>query len=129
MDILPAHQGGCHCSTVRFEIRSSLARITECNCSICTKKGVLLHRVDAERFKLLSGADALGLYQFGTNRAQHLFCKRCGIHSFSRPRAAPDAYAVNVRCLDGYPDVVRDAATVHFDGQHWEEAVQGFQFR
>ncbi|MFN0301473.1 MAG: GFA family protein [Burkholderiales bacterium] len=129
MDSLPTHQGGCHCGTVRFEIRSSLARITECNCSICTKKGVLLHRVDAEHFKIVSGADQLGLYQFGTNRAQHLFCRRCGIHSFSRPRAAPDAYAVNVRCLDRYPDVVQAAEVVHFDGQHWEEAAKGFQFR
>ena len=129
MDTSAVHQGGCHCGNVRFEIRSSLARITECNCSICTKKGVLLHRVDADNFKLLSGADERGLYQFGTNRAQHLFCKRCGIHSFSRPRAAPDAYAVNARCLDGYPDIVRGAEIVQFDGQHWEDAVKGFQFR
>ncbi len=129
MDLTRTHQGGCHCGAVRFEIRSDLARVTECNCSICTKKGVLLHRVNAEDFTLLTGADALGLYQFGTQRAKHHFCRHCGIHSFSRPRAAPDAYAVNVRCLDGYPDVVRDAEVVHFDGQHWEESAQGFRFR
>jgi hypothetical protein len=33
------YRGGCHCWRIRFEVRGALDRVSECNCSICTKKG------------------------------------------------------------------------------------------
>src|SRR5713101_6661407 len=33
------YRGGCHCGRIRFEVRGALDRVSECNCSICTKKG------------------------------------------------------------------------------------------
>ncbi len=33
------HQGGCHCGAVRFEVTADIAEVTDCNCSICAKKG------------------------------------------------------------------------------------------
>lgn len=123
------YRGSCHCGAIKFEIRTDLSRIVECNCSICTKKGAVHHRVPAEDFMLVAGEDALALYQFGSKAAKHHFCKHCGIHPFSRPRAAPEAYSVNVRCLDGYPAVVANATVVNFDGRNWEDAVRDFQFK
>jgi hypothetical protein len=104
---------------VRFEINTDLGRISECNCSICTKKGALHHRVPYADFRLLSGEDALSLYQFGTRTAKHLFCRHCAIHSFSTPRIAPDMYSVNVRCLDEFPDALAATETTVFDGKNW----------
>ena len=116
------YSGSCHCGAVRYEINAVINRVTECNCSICTKKGVLHHRVTAENFRLLSDESQLGTYQFGSKIAKHHFCKVCGIHTFSRPRAAPEQYTVNVRTLDNF-DLQREKPEIEsFDGQHWEEA-------
>ena len=79
--------GGCHCGRVRFRVTADLARITECNCSICTKKGFLHLIVPPEQFELLSGADALTTYRFNTGTAKHTFC----LTAYSRFLcAAPD---------------------------------------
>ena len=95
------YEGGCHCGRVRFRVTADLSRVTECNCSICTKKGFLHLIVAPEKFELLSGKDALTTYRFNTGTAQHTFCATCGIHPFYVPRSDPDKIDVNVRCLDG----------------------------
>ncbi len=117
------YEGGCHCGRVRYGIETELKTATECNCSICMKKGVINHRVAPERLHVVQGRDALGLYQFGTHTAKHWYCKTCGIHVFSNPRRAPDQYAVNLRTLDDIHRLVAGIEIRHFDGQHWEEAV------
>ena len=52
-------QGGCHCGAVRFEVTADIVQVTDCNCSVCTKKGFLHLIVAPEKFRLLKGADAL----------------------------------------------------------------------
>jgi hypothetical protein len=111
------YSGGCHCGKVRFEVTTDLARVTECNCSICAKKGYLLTFVPADRFKLLSGDGELSDYQFNKKSVHHLFCRICGIQSFGRGKGpgGQEMRAVNVRCLD---DVDLSALTItQFDGK------------
>jgi hypothetical protein len=124
---MKTYSGSCHCGQVRFEIQTDLTRGIDCNCSICTKKGALHHRVPPERFRLVSGQDALTLYQFGSKAAKHWFCKHCGIHPFCNPRAAPDMYAVNIRCLDNLEGNLPDIEIAAFDGQNWEQAIKAFK--
>jgi hypothetical protein len=115
------HPGGCHCGRIRFEVTADLANCSECNCSICTKKGFLHLIVPPERFRLLRGAEDVTTYTFNTGTARHTFCKICGIHAFYVPRSDPDKIDVNVRCLD---DV--DIASLRprpFDGRHWEQTM------
>ena len=80
------HLGGCHCGAVRFAIDVDIERLLECNCSLCTRKGILHVPVTDDRFELLTGEDALTLYRFGSGVASHWFCRHCGIHAFGRPR-------------------------------------------
>ena len=115
------YTGGCHCARVRFEVRSDLARVIECNCSICTRKGYLHLIVPPDRFRLITGADDLTTYRFGTGVAAHHFCRHCGVASFYVPRSHPDHVDVNVRCLDGV-----ELATLRvepFDGRNWEASI------
>jgi hypothetical protein len=98
---MQTYRGSCHCQRVQFEIRSTLDPSKRCNCSLCRRRGAVMTRVPAESFKLLSGEDSLGLYQFNTRVAKHYFCKVCGIYTFHRPRVAPELYGVNVGCLEG----------------------------
>ncbi len=111
------HKGGCHCGAVRFDVSTDLTQAVACNCSICSKAGWRLAFVPAGQFDLVSGEEHLTDYQFGHKRIRHLFCRTCGVRSFSRG-TAPDGsptVAVNVRCLDG---VDADALeTIAFDGK------------
>ncbi len=98
--MLETYQGSCHCGRVRFRIRADLGTVGECNCSICTKKGILHLPVPLDRFELLCGEGELTTYRFNTGTAQHTFCRHCGIHAFYVPRSDPDQMSVNARCLD-----------------------------
>jgi hypothetical protein len=99
---LTTHTGGCHCGSVRYEVKADLGHVISCNCSICQKRGLLLTFVPPEQFKLLSGEDALADYQFAKKKVHHLFCRHCGVESFARgskPDGTP-VIALNVRCFD-----------------------------
>jgi hypothetical protein len=98
-----------------------LAGLLECNCSICSKKGILHLIVPPEQFELLHGEADLATYQFNTNTAKHTFCRHCGIHAFYVPRSDPDKISVNARCLEGI-DPAALKPTSFFDGRNWEEA-------
>jgi hypothetical protein len=117
------YRGSCHCGQVRYEIEGEITAASQCNCSICTKKGVINARVAPERLHILQGKEALALYQFGTHTAKHWFCRHCGIQVFANPRRAPDQFAVNLRCLDDFYRLMPTLPVRQFDGQHWERAV------
>ena len=116
------YEGGCHCGRVRFRVTADLDRVTDCNCSICTKKGILHLIVAPEQFELLSGRDDLTTYQFNTGVAKHTFCKVCGIHPFYVPRSDPDKIDVNARCLDDFDTLA--LTPKRFDGRNWEAAME-----
>jgi hypothetical protein len=119
--------GGCHCGRVRFEVDGAPSTVVECNCSMCSSKGYLHWIVPRSAFRLIAGAPELSTYRFGTRRAQHHFCRHCGVASFYVPRSHPDGVDVNARCLDGV-----DAASLPrspFDGRRWEEAVEELRSR
>jgi hypothetical protein len=120
--VYQTYHGGCHCGRVAFRVSADLAAVTQCNCSICTKKGFLHLIVPRDRFTLLRGQDAVTAYSFNTGIARHLFCATCGIHAYYIPRSDPDKIDVNASCLDHV-----DPATLtptKFDGRHWEHAIQ-----
>ena len=124
---MKTYNGSCSCSKVKFEVKTELTRISKCNCSICTKKGIIHHVVDQNQFNLISGKDSLSLYQFGTMRAKHYFCKHCGIHLFNNPRTYPEKVSVNVNCLDDFDLEKEMPKVVKFDGRNWEEAFKSLE--
>jgi len=67
---------------VRFRAQVDMVLLSQCSCSICTKKGILHLSITTEHFELLKGKRALTVYTFGTGVAQHTFCSHCGMHAF-----------------------------------------------
>ncbi len=121
------YPGSCHCGAVRFEADIDLAKGTfKCNCSICFKTRAWLAPVPAADFRLLSGEQQLGDYQFGKKRIHHAFCRTCGVRPYSRgadPKGNP-MYAVRVTCLEGVePEALIDAPVRYFNMAHDDPAA------
>jgi len=111
------YKGSCHCGQVAFDVEGEVGEVTDCNCSICSRKGSLLWFVPREQFRLFTPEGDLSTYTFGARTIQHRFCPRCGIHPFGEGVDASGNHivAVNVRCL---ADVDLSALPVnHFDGR------------
>jgi len=126
------HRGGCHCGLVRFECEAAANPLVcyDCNCSDCRMRRNVHFVVPSSKFKLIQdegggagGSAALAEYRWKSGVARHLFCSRCGITPFYRPRSNPDGWAITFQCLD--PGTVASVEVRHFDGQHWEEFIAG----
>ncbi len=95
-------KGSCHCGAVQFEVRTPVAPAARCNCSLCRRKGALMTPAfPAADLTIVSGKDALTLYQFNTKVAKHYFCKHCGIYPFHQTRKDPLLWRANIGCLEG----------------------------
>ena len=101
-ELVKTYQGGCHCGAVRFAVDLDMEQVISCNCSHCSAKGLIL-TFTRDGFRLESGEDALTTYLFNKKHIRHLFCRHCGVQSFSRGKTpdGQDMVAVNVRCLEG----------------------------
>ena len=109
--MLKTYTGSCHCGLTRFEFDLELDHVRVCDCSICKRRGALIHRVPEDALRILTPLSALTVYQWHTRTAKDFFCATCGILPFRRPRALSDeevkqgtgpfhGWSVNVRCLD-----------------------------
>ena len=96
------YEGGCHCGAVRFRITAHDTELTTCDCSLCAKKNALMVRVHESALEVRQGEDQLSTYRWNTGRAQHHFCRQCGIYTFHRKRIDPSYFGVNVFCLEGF---------------------------
>lgn len=95
-------------------MRTDFGYAIACNCSICTMGSSRWGFVPDDDFKLLAGEEVLD--QFGRRMIHHLFCKRCGIHSFARG-LMPDGRSVHAVNLDCLRDVDLGAIRIApFDG-------------
>jgi len=108
--------GGCHCGAIEFIATvPKQVKSINCNCSICTMTGYKHLNVSHSDFMLRNGDSDLSEYNFGTGKARHLFCKNCGIKS----------YSVNLNCCENTNEL--EIETIDFDGQNWEASVHQIQ--
>jgi len=109
-----SYSGHCHCGTVTFEVETDFENLFRCNCSFCVRRGAVMVKVPATRFRLVKGEESLGRYG-NRDFSKHFFCGTCGINCFTRiSRGTEASVAVNFGCLDGVDRELPEPAL--FDG-------------
>ena len=97
--------GSCHCQRLTLAFNGSIKPATTspraCDCSFCQAHAAAwVSDPDGELVVTASGADALGRYRQGSESAEFLFCRHCGV-LLAVVFASDEGMrgAVNVRCL------------------------------
>jgi hypothetical protein len=111
------YAGSCHCGKVRYEVDGELGELTECNCSICRRRGYLLWFIPRDNLHLKTPDSDLSTYSFNKHRIKHRFCPICGCATFGEASDSKGnkMAAINVRCLE---DVDLTALKIkQFDGR------------
>ncbi|OAX85323.1 hypothetical protein ACJ72_00288 [Emergomyces africanus] len=122
------YRGSCHCGFVKYTVNIDMSEHvpSRCNCSICMKKGSIFIRAKTrEDITLLSPAsiDELTLYTYGAKRAQHYFCKTCGISCFVFANfEAMQLWGINGLTID--TDQGIDWSTIRL--QYWDGKDDGW---
>jgi hypothetical protein len=112
-----SYQGGCHCGKVAYDVEGTIDQVTECNCSICSKRATLLWFVPRADLHLSTPENALSTYTFNKHHIEHKFCPTCGVapFAFASDRDGNAMAAINARCLDGVDPA--SLKVVAFDGR------------
>ena len=111
------HTGSCHCGRIAFSVEGEIGTATDCNCSICRRRGHLLAFFPRSALTLHTPEADLATYTFNRHAIRHRFCPVCGCGPFGEgvdPKSGEATVAVNVRCL---PEVdLASLKVVPFDG-------------
>jgi hypothetical protein len=113
------HSGGCNCGDVRYEVVVDAGAATSCNCSICTRLGLLGAIVKPEAFTLLSDQSKLASYSRAPDIANRYFCAHCHVCCFGKgslPQLGGAFVSVNMNTLDDFDPA--EARLSHWDGRH-----------
>jgi hypothetical protein len=77
------HRGGCHCGKIAYDFEGEAGLVTDCDRSLCQKRGGLARLVPASAFALKTPQqDDLGNYRFNRHAIDHHLFASCGVQSF-----------------------------------------------
>lgn len=116
----------CHCGAVRLEADEPPSVVTECNCSICRRLGVLWAYYTTATARVVRGAGETAIYAWGDRMIAFHHCRTCGCttHYTGLGESPGDRIAINARLMpltSSAPVPVR-----RFDGaESWKPAGEG----
>jgi hypothetical protein len=113
--------GHCHCGAVRIEVPRRPRTLTDCNCSICRRYGVLWAYYKASDVRLLAAPGATHSYSWGPKALSFTRCATCGcIINWERARPRKVNYmGVNARNFE--PGILNAVRIRRLDGaQTWK---------
>ncbi|AGY56378.1 GFA family protein [Gloeobacter kilaueensis] len=111
----------CHCGSLRLEIDSPPTEITECNCSICRRYGVLWAYYTPDQVRLQAGA-LTDIYMWDDRSIAFHRCRTCGCVSHWAPvDPGRNRMGINARLMA--PEIVAQARVRHLDGANTERYI------
>ncbi len=108
-------EASCHCGSVKIDIPRKPRTLTDCNCSICRRYGVLWAYYSAADVHI-HGAPATSSYLWGERSIRFVRCRKCGCvtHWIGAKDPGSGRIGVNARNVD--PDVLKGVRIRHLDG-------------
>jgi len=108
--------GTCHCGAVKVTLPEPPAWVSDCNCSICRRYGVLWSYFVAKTVKTEAAPEALVKYSWGRKDLYFVHCNTCGCMMWWE-RVKPDLekkMGINMRMFD--PAILAAAQVEKLDG-------------
>ena len=105
----------CHCGAVHIDLDVAPTEVTDCNCSICRRYGVLWAYDSPSRVRLTPAAGATDIYMWDDRAIEFHRCKTCGcVTHWAAADRTRDRMGVNGRLLP--PTILAAARVKHLDG-------------
>jgi hypothetical protein len=106
-------ESSCHCGAVKLEIDSAPETVTDCNCSICRRYGVLWAYYSPRQVRI--AAATTDIYMWDDRAIEFHRCRNCGCITHWAPvDKGIDRMGVNARLMA--PDVLARARIRRLDG-------------
>jgi hypothetical protein len=106
-------ESSCHCGAVRLEIDSAPETVTDCNCSICRRYGVLWAYYSPRAVRIAPAPT--DIYMWDDRAIEFHRCRNCGCVTHWAPvDKTRDRMGVNARLMA--PEVLAQARVRRLDG-------------
>jgi hypothetical protein len=109
-------EASCHCGAVRLLIAAAPRSVTDCNCPICRRLGVLWAYCSPAEVEIAASPGATSAYSWGRKSIAFHHCRSCGCttHWAPLPHRDQGRMGVNARLMD--PAVLAAARVRRLDG-------------
>ena len=108
-------EASCHCGSVRLTIDTAPSEVTDCNCSICHRYGVLWAYYSPRHVRIAPPEGATDIYMWDDRSIQFHRCRNCGcVTHWSPVDKNLDRMGVNARLMP--PSDIAHARVRRFDG-------------
>ena len=115
-------KASCHCGAVKLEIERAPETVTDCNCSICHRYGVLWAYYPLDQVRIASRPDATDIYMWDDRSIEFHRCKICGCVAYWWPvDESVNRMGVNANLMPR--EVLGQARVRHLDGAVTEKYV------
>ena len=106
-------EASCHCGTITLTIADAPKELTDCNCSICRRYGVLWAYYPLKSVIVLGGP--IDAYMWDDRAIRFNRCRGCGcVTHWSPEDAATDRMGVNARLME--LEILQKVRIRHLDG-------------
>lgn len=114
-------ESSCHCGAVRLEIAAAPETVTDCNCSICRRYGVLWAYYSPRDICINGATD---IYTWGDRSIEFHRCRNCGCVTHWAPvDATTDRMGVNARLMA--PEIAAKTRVLRLDGANSGKYLDG----
>ena len=115
-------KASCHCGAISLDIDVPPTEVTDCNCSICRRYGVLWAYYSLAQVRVVPADAPTHIYMWDDRTIVFHRCRTCGCVSHWRP-VDPERNRMGVNARLMARDVLAQARVRHLDGADTEQYI------